>query len=630
MYRTHTCGELRLAHAGTEVTLAGWVQRSRALGGMTFVDLRDRFGITQLSFNVERNAALCAQANELGREFVVQVTGTVKERENKNANLPTGDIEIIVNGLKILNGAKLPPFTIEEETDGGDELRMRYRYLDLRRNPVRRNMELRHRMAMEVRRYLSDLDFLEVETPVLIKSTPEGARDFVVPSRMNPGEFYALPQSPQTFKQLLMVAGLDRYFQIVKCFRDEDLRADRQPEFTQIDCEMAFVERDDVLNTFEGMARHLFREVLNIEFHEPFPRMTYDDAMRLYGSDKPDLRFGMPFVELGSIPAPIEDPHSLIRTSPDPFDPALSATSPDLRSIHRENAIVTTGMPDLVRGAGFKVFDEAELVVGINAEGCASWSRKQTDELIEFVKRPQIGATGIVFLKWTGEGLKSTVDKFYTQEQLKQWAQAAGMQLGDLFCIMAGPADKVRKQLNELRLHLADRLGLRDPKVFKPLWVVDFPLLEKDEQSGRWHAMHHPFTAPRPEDAHKLESDPGSVKANAYDLVINGTEIGGGSIRIHDRRMQEAMFRVLGFTDEDARYKFGFLLDAFEYGAPPHGGCAFGFDRWVSLFGHRTDIREFIAFPKNNAGRDTMIDAPSMIDKEQLDELGIVVKAGDR
>jgi aspartyl-tRNA synthetase len=580
MFRTHTCGELRLADAGTTVTLAGWVQRTRDLGGMTFVDLRDRYGITQLSFNTERDQALSQQANSLGREFVVQVTGTVVERESKNRNMPTGDVEIIATTLKVLNGAKTPPFTIEEDTDGGEELRAKYRYLDLRRANVRRNLELRHRMAIEVRNYLSAQHFLEVETPVLIKSTPEGARDFVVPSRMNQGEFYALPQSPQTFKQLLMVAGFDRYFQIVKCFRDEDLRADRQPEFTQIDCEMAFVEQDDILNTFEGMAKHLFKAILDVEFPEPFQRMPFEEAMRDYGCDKPDLRFGMQFHELNT----------------------------------------------LSQGKGFKVFDDAELVVGINAEGCASWSRKQTDALIDFVKRPQIGATGIVFVKWTEEGLKSTVDKFYTPDQLQEWAAHFGMKQGDLLCIMAGKADRTRKQLNELRLHLGDTLGLRDPKVFKPLWVVDFPLLEQDEESGRWHAMHHPFTAPKPEDAHKLESDPGSVKANAYDLVINGTEIGGGSIRIHDRSMQEAMFRVLGFTDEDARYKFGFLMDAFEFGAPPHGGAAFGFDRWVSLFGHRTDIREFIAFPKNNAGRDVMIDAPSRIDDIQLKELGIAVK----
>ena len=582
MYRSHTCGQLRLSDAGNSVTLAGWVQRTRDLGGMTFVDLRDRYGITQLAFNPgsEAQQALVAQARTLGREFVVQVVGAVKERESKNRNIPTGEVEIVVQELNILNEAKLPPFLIEDETDGGDELRMKYRYLDLRRNNVRKNLELRHKLAIAVRNYLSEQDFLEVETPVLIKSTPEGARDFVVPSRMNQGEFYALPQSPQTFKQLLMVAGFDRYFQIVKCFRDEDLRADRQPEFTQIDCEMAFVEREDILRTFEGLAKHLFKTILGKEFNEPFRRMPYDEAMRDYGCDKPDLRFGMKFHEL----------------------------------------------KDLTGGKGFKVFDEAELVVGINAEGCANWSRKQTDALIDFVKRPQVGATGIVFVKWTEEGLKSTVDKFYGPDVLQQWAERFGMQQGDLLCIMAGPADKTRKQLNELRLHLGDALGLRDPWTFKPLWVVDFPLLEKDEESGRWHAMHHPFTSPIPEHAHLLERDPGAVKANAYDLVINGTEIGGGSIRIHDRGMQEAMFRVLGFTDEEARYKFGFLLDAFEYGAPPHGGAAFGFDRWTSLFGGRSDIREFIAFPKNNAGRDVMIDAPSRIDDMQLNELGIGVK----
>ncbi len=584
MYRTHTCGELRLVDTGKTVTLAGWIQRTRDLGGMTFVDLRDRYGITQLAFNPggEAQQALVAQARTLGREFVVQAVGVVKERESKNDNLPTGAVEIVVQELNILNDAKTPPFTIEDETDGGDELRMKYRYLDLRRPNIRKNFELRHRMAIEVRNYLSAQHFLEVETPVLIKSTPEGARDFVVPSRMHQGEFYALPQSPQTFKQLLMVAGMDRYFQIVKCFRDEDLRADRQPEFTQIDCEMAFVEQEDILNTFEGLAKHLFRTVLGKAFNEPFPRMSFDQAMKGYGCDKPDLRFGMRFHELN----------------------------------------------DLAQGKGFKVFDEAELVVGINAEGCAGWSRKQTDGLIDFVKRPQIGATGIVFVKWTEEGLKSTVDKFFAPEQIMEWAKRFGMKEGDLLCIMAGKADKTRKQLNELRLHLGDLLGLRDPWTFKPLWVVDFPLLEQDEETGRWHAMHHPFTAPKPEDAQKLfdQQDLGSVRANAYDLVINGTEIGGGSIRIHDRAMQEAMFRALGFTDEEARYKFGFLLDAFEYGAPPHGGAAFGFDRWVSLFGHRTDIREFIAFPKNNAGRDTMIDAPSRIDDEQLKELGIAVK----
>ncbi|MBS1547373.1 MAG: aspartate--tRNA ligase [Bacteroidetes bacterium] len=591
MYRTHTCGELRPADAGKTVTLAGWVQKSRAMGGLTFVDLRDRYGITQLSFNAERDKALCDQANELGREYVVEATGTVKERESKNKNIPTGDVELIVTELKVLNSAKTPPFTIEEETDGGDDLRMKYRYLDLRRANVRKNFELRHRMAIETRNYLSAQHFLEVETPVLIKSTPEGARDFVVPSRMHQGEFYALPQSPQTFKQLLMVAGMDRYFQIVKCFRDEDLRADRQPEFTQIDCEMAFVEQEDILNMFEGLAKHLFKSVLGKEFNAPFQRMTYDEAMGSYGCDKPDLRFGMQFQTLTA---------------------ALSGAEGQ-------------GEADLARGHGFKVFDDAELVVGINAEGCAGWSRKQTDALIDFVKRPQIGASGIVFLKWTEEGLKSTVDKFFTPEQLQQWAERCGMKQGDLLCIMAGKADKTRKQLNELRLHLGDLCNLRDPATFSPLWVVDFPLLEKDEESGRWHAMHHPFTAPKPEDAHKLESDPGSVKANAYDLVINGTEIGGGSIRIHDRALQEAMFRVLGFSDADARAKFGFLMEAFEYGAPPHGGAAFGFDRWVSLFGGRSDIREFIAFPKNNAGKDVMIDAPSPIDGEQLKELGLAI-----
>ena len=582
MYRTHTCGELRLPDAGKTVTLAGWVQRARDLGGLTFVDLRDRFGITQLSFNMERDQALCEQARELGREFVVQATGTVRERESKNTHIPTGEIELIVTELKVLNGAKTPPFTIEEETDGGEELRMKYRYLDLRRPNVRRHFELRHRMALEVRNFLGGQGFLEVETPVLIKSTPEGARDFVVPSRMHPGEFYALPQSPQTFKQLLMVAGFDRYFQLVKCFRDEDLRADRQPEFTQIDCEMAFVEQEDVLTTFEGLAKHLFRSIHGLEFDEAFPRMTFTEAMRDYGCDKPDLRFGMKFHELN----------------------------------------------DLAQGKGFKVFDEAGLVVGINATGCAGWSRKQTDALIDFVKRPQIGATGIVFLRRTADGLKSTVDKFYAPEDLALWAERLALEEGDLACIMAGPAEKTRKQLNELRLHLGDLLGLRDPKVFKPLWVVDFPLLEQDEETGPWHAMHHPFTAPKPEDADRLESDPGSVKANAYDLVINGTEIGGGSIRIHDRTLQERMFRVLGFSDAEAREKFGFLMDAFEFGAPPHGGCAFGFDRWVALFGHRTDIREFIAFPKNNAGRDVMIDAPSPIEVTQLNELGLALKGG--
>ncbi len=602
MYRTHTCGELRLSDAGKTVTLAGWVQRTRDLGGMTFIDLRDRYGITQLTFNTDSDATLRETARSLGREYVVQVTGTVVERQSKNANMPTGEVEIFATELKVMNVAKTPPFTIEEETDGGDELRMKYRYLDLRRANVRKNFELRSRMAIEVRNYLSAQQFLEVETPVLIKSTPEGARDFVVPSRMNQGEFYALPQSPQTFKQLLMVAGMDRYFQIVKCFRDEDLRADRQPEFTQIDCEMAFVEREDILNTFEGLAKHLFKSILGKDMNEPFLRMSYDEAMRDYGCDKPDLRFGMKFIAL---------------------TPALSQGEGEM---HLTRVLSPGEGADLARGRGFKVFDDAELVVGIKAEGCAGWSRKQTDALIEFVKRPQVGANGIIFVRWAAEGLKSTVDKFYGPEDLQRWAERFGMKEGDLLCIMAGPAEKTRKALNELRLHLGELLNLRDPNVFKPLWVLDFPLLEKDEESGRWHAMHHPFTSPVPADAHKLESDPGAVKANAYDLVINGTEIGGGSIRIHDRGMQEAMFRVLGFTDEEARYKFGFLLDAFEYGAPPHGGAAFGFDRWVALFGGRSDIREFIAFPKNNAGRDVMIDAPSTIDAIQLKELGLEVK----
>lgn len=582
MYRDHTCGELRIENVGTEVTLSGWVQKSRDLGGMTFVDLRDRYGVTQLAFNEEVDAALCAKARELGREFVIQAKGKVAERSSKNPKMSTGDIEIIVSGFEILNAAKLPPFLIEDETDGGEELRMKYRYLDLRRNPEREKLRLRHRVAIEVRKYLDGIDFMEVETPVLIKSTPEGARDFVVPSRMNPGQFYALPQSPQTFKQLMMVSGFDKYFQLVKCFRDEDLRADRQPEFTQIDCEMAFVERDDVLDTFEGMAKHLFKEVRGVEMNEPFQRMTYDDAIRLYGSDKPDLRFGMQFVE----------------------------------------------MNEIVKGGGFRVFDDAEFVVGFNAEGCAGWSRKQTDALIDFVRRPQIGATGIVFARVQEDGsYKSTVDKFFTPEQVADWATAFNAKPGDLMMIMAGGTDDTRSALNELRLHVADKLELRDPNIFKPLWVVDFPLVEWDEDSQRYHAMHHPFTSPIPEDMGKMKSDPKSIKANAYDLVINGVEIGGGSIRIHDRGMQEQMFDLLGFTPEEAKAQFGFLMDAFEYGAPPHGGAAFGFDRWVALFGGRSDIREFIAFPKNNSGRDVMIDAPAPIDDVQLEELNLAVTA---
>lgn len=577
MLRTHTCGELTLADLGKEISLCGWVQKSRDLGGMTFVDIRDRYGITQLAFNTDDNAELRAKARELGREFVISVQGTVIERSSKNLKMLTGEIEISVSAITILNPAKLPPFLIEDETDGGDELRMKYRYLDLRRNPVRNNLVLRHKMAQEVRRYLDGLDFIEVETPVLIKSTPEGARDFVVPSRMNAGEFYALPQSPQTFKQLLMVSGFDRYFQIVKCFRDEDLRADRQPEFTQIDCEMAFIEQEDILNVFEGLIKQLFKNVKGIELGS-VPRMTYADAMRFYGSDKPDTRFGMQFVELNEV----------------------------------------------VKGANFPVFDAAELVVGIKAEGCAEYSRKQLDELTDFVKRPQVGATGLVYCRYQADGtLKSSVDKFYSEEHLKAWAAAFDAKPGDLLLLMAGPAEKTRKQLNELRLELGNQLGLRDKNTFAPLWVLDFPLLEWDEESGRYHAMHHPFTSPKPEDIALLDSKPGDVRANAYDMVVNGTEIGGGSIRIHDRALQSIMFKHLGFSPEEAQKQFGFLLEAFEYGAPPHGGIAFGFDRLVSIFAGLDSIRDVIAFPKNNSGRDVMIDSPSTISEEQLKELSI-------
>jgi aspartyl-tRNA synthetase len=577
MLRTHTCGELTLADLGKEISLCGWVQKSRDLGGMTFVDIRDRYGITQLAFNTDDNAELRAKARELGREFVISVQGTVIERSSKNLKMPTGEIEISVSAITILNPAKLPPFLIEDETDGGDELRMKYRYLDLRRNPVRNNLVLRHKMAQEVRRYLDGLDFIEVETPVLIKSTPEGARDFVVPSRMNAGEFYALPQSPQTFKQLLMVSGFDRYFQIVKCFRDEDLRADRQPEFTQIDCEMAFIEQEDILNVFEGLIKQLFKNVKGIDLGA-VPRMTYADAMRLYGSDKPDTRFGMHFVELN----------------------------------------------DVVKGSDFPVFDAAELVVGIKAEGCAEYTRKQLDELTDFVKRPQVGATGLVYCRYQADGtLKSSVDKFYSEEHLKAWATAFDAKPGDLILVMAGPAEKTRKQLNELRLEMGNQLGLRDKNTFAPLWVLDFPLLEWDEESGRYHAMHHPFTSPKPEDIALLDSQPGDVRANAYDMVVNGTEIGGGSIRIHDRALQSIMFKHLGFSPEEAQKQFGFLLEAFEYGAPPHGGIAFGFDRLVSIFAGLDSIRDVIAFPKNNSGRDVMIDSPSTISAEQLKELSI-------
>ncbi len=585
MHRTHTCGELTLNDLGKQVTLSGWVQKSRDLGGMTFIDVRDRYGITQLVFNPDANSGLCSQARQLSREYVIKVAGTVVERTSKNLKLPTGEIEIKVASLEILNSAKLPPFLIEDETDGGDDLRLKYRYLDLRRNPVRNNLVLRHKMAQEVRKYLDELNFIEVETPVLIKSTPEGARDFVVPSRMNPGEFYALPQSPQTFKQLLMVSGFDRYFQIVKCFRDEDLRADRQPEFTQIDCEMSFIEQEDILNVFEGLIQQVFKNVKGFDLGE-VPRMDYAEAMRLYGSDKPDTRFGMKFVNL---------------------TPTLS---------DREE--------DLVRGFGFPVFDNAELVVGINAKGCAAYTRKQIDELTDFVKRPQIGATGLIYYRHNDDGsIKSSVDKFYNEDQLKKWSEVFESDSGDLVLIMAGPTEKVRKQLSELRLEMGNRLGLRDKSKFAPLWVLDFPLLEWDEESGRYHAMHHPFTSPKPEDIALLDSKPGEVRANAYDMVINGTEIGGGSIRIHDRQLQALMFKHLGFSQEEAQKQFGFLMDAFEFGAPPHGGIAFGFDRLVSIFAGLDSIRDVIAFPKNNSGRDVMIDSPSTIADTQLNELKI-------
>jgi aspartyl-tRNA synthetase len=585
MYRTNTCGELRLSDAGNRVTLAGWVQRSRKMGGMTFIDLRDRYGITQVVFNNEKDAALHDEADRLGREFVVQVTGTVAERSSKNPKIPTGDIEIIADSLKILNVSDVPPFTIEDDTDGGDDLRMKYRYLDLRRGAVRRNLELRHRMAFEIRRYLDSKGFLEVETPVLIKSTPEGARDFVVPSRMNPGQFYALPQSPQTFKQLLMVSGFDRYFQIVKCFRDEDLRADRQPEFTQIDCEMSFVEQEDVLQMFEGLVKHIFKYVKDIDFTDPFPRMTWADAMRLYGSDKPDTRFGMTFVEL----------------------------------------------KDLTEGSGFAVMDDAQYVGAIVAPGCAGYTRKQLDQLTEWVKRPQIGAKGMMWVKREADGsFKSSVGKFFTDEQLAAWAERAAMNPGDLMLILAGDTAKTRKALGELRLEMGSRLGLRDPQNFSCLWVIDFPLFEWDDETQRYYAMHHPFTSPNPDDIDKLDSDTGSVRATAYDMVVNGTELGGGSIRIHDSKLQDKMFRLLGLSEEEAQYKFGFLMNAFKYGAPPHGGLAFGFDRWVSILAGLDSIRDTIAFPKNNSGRDMMIDAPSEIDQSQLDELHIDLRPLDK
>lgn len=585
MLRTHTCGELRANDIQKTVTLSGWVQKSRDLGGMTFIDLRDRYGITQLAFNMDWSKELCEQARKVAREYVLQITGVVIERESKNKNNPTGDIEIKVESFRVLNEAITPPFTIEDETDGGDELRMKYRYLDLRRNTVRKNLELRHRLAIETRNYLDKQQFLEVETPVLIKSTPEGARDFVVPSRMNQSQFYALPQSPQTFKQLLMVSGFDRYYQIVKCFRDEDLRADRQPEFTQIDCEMSFVEQEDILQTFEGLVRHLFKTVKGIDI-PTLPRMSYADAMKFYGNDKPDTRFDMKFIELNNV----------------------------------------------VKGKEFKVFNDAGLILGICAKGAAEYTRKQLDELTEFVKRPQIGATGLVYARYNSDGtIKSSVDKFYSEEDLKAWAEAFNAQPGDLMLILAGDEDKTRKAMSELRLEMGTRLGLRDKNTYSCLWVIDFPLLEWNEgdpnlpesMRGRWVAKHHPFTSPKPEDIELLSKDPGAVRANAYDIVINGVEIGGGSIRIFNKDLQAKMFEVLGFTKEEAQKQFGFLMNAFEFGAPPHGGIALGFDRLCSMFGGADSIRDFIAFPKNNSGRDVMIDAPSEISDEQMKELGI-------
>lgn len=581
MFRTNTCGELRLADAGREVTLAGWVQRVRKMGGMTFVDLRDRYGITQVVFNTEHDSALNDAANRLGREFVIQIRGKVAERTSKNPQLPTGDIEIIADELNILNTSEVPPFTIEDVSDGGDDIRMRYRYLDIRRNPVRRNLELRHRMTMEVRRYLDSKGFLEIETPMLIGSTPEGARDFVVPSRMNPGQFYALPQSPQTLKQLLMVSGMDRYFQIVKCFRDEDLRADRQPEFTQIDCEMSFVEQNDIIELFEGMAKHLFKQMLGIEFNEPWQRMTWADAMKYYGSDKPDLRFDMKFVEL----------------------------------------------MDVLKGKGFSVFDNAAYIGGINAKGAAHYTRKQLDALTEYVKKPQIGAKGMVYARVEDNGnVKSSVDKFYTQEQLQELRKAMNAEPGDLILILSGDyAMRTRKQLCELRLEVARQLGLRDKNKFACLWVVDFPMFEWSDEEQRLMAMHHPFTHPKDEDIPLLDTKPEDVRADAYDMVINGVEVGGGSIRIHDSKLQAKMFEILGFTPEKAEAQFGFLMNAFKYGAPPHGGLAYGLDRWVSLFAGLDSIRDCIAFPKNNSGRDVMLDAPAPLDQKQLDELNLEV-----
>ncbi len=581
MYRSHTCGELRAASIGEDVTLAGWVQKIRNQGFMIWVDLRDRYGVTQLIFDEERTSSdILKEAEGLGREFVIQVKGKVIERVSKNPQMPTGDIEILVSEFNLLNPSLTPPFTIENETDGGEELRMKYRYLDIRRNPVKENLMFRHKVGMQVRNYLSQQGFLEVETPYLIKSTPEGARDFVVPSRMNEGQFYALPQSPQTFKQLLMVGGMDKYFQIVKCFRDEDLRADRQPEFTQIDCEMAFVEQEDILNVFEGLTKHLLKEIKGVETGN-FPRMTHAEAMQKYGNDKPDIRFGMEFGELNK----------------------------------------------LAQGKGFNVFDQQELIIGIAVPGAAGYTRKEIDALIEWVKRPQIGANGLIWAKYNDDGtLKSSVDKFYSQEDLLGWAQTVGAKVGDLILVMGGDTNTTRVQLSALRMYLATRLGLRDPKVFAPLWVVDFPLLEWDEETKRFHAMHHPFTSPKPEDIELLKTEPAKVRANAYDLVLNGNEIGGGSIRIHDKETQAMMFEYLGFTDQEAKEQFGFLMNAFEYGAPPHGGIAFGFDRLVAILGGQETIRDYIAFPKNNAGRDVMIDAPAKLDDAQLKELHLQVK----
>jgi len=581
MYRTHTCGELNRDAINRNVTLCGWVHRSRDLGGMTFIDLRDRYGITQLVFNMETNPDLCKEARKVGREFVLSVTGKVTERSNKNPNIPTGEVEVFVDELRILNRSEIPPFTIETETDGGEELRMKYRYLDLRREPVKKNILLRHRMAQEVRKYLDSKDFIEIETPVLIKSTPEGARDYVVPSRMHPGRFYALPQSPQTFKQLIMIAGYDRYFQLVKCFRDEDFRADRQPEFTQIDCEMSFVEKEDVLETFEGLAKHLFSKILGIDIEETFPRIPYEEALRDFGTDKPDIRFGMKLSEL----------------------------------------------TPLARGKGFTIFDDAGYIGGICAGGCSEFSRKQLDQLTEFVKRPQIGAKGLIYVKYNLDGsTKSSVDKFFCEEDLKEWSDYMQAKKGDLLLIMAGEKTDTRNALGELRLEMGKQLGLRQEGVYAPLWIVNFPLLQWDEESNRFYAMHHPFTSALEEDRHLFETDPGSVRANAYDLVINGVEIGGGSIRIHDKERQQEMFEQLGFTLKEAEEQFGFLMNAFKYGAPPHGGIAFGFDRWVALFGGSETIRDFIAFPKNNAGKDIMIDSPSPISDEQLKELGLQLR----